>query len=358
MTPLPRWPFVLTGIVVLGIVAVVLWIVFVPQPDVWTDDAYVSVHYASVSPRVAGQVTSVQVEDNQIVKAGQVTVTLDPADFQTAVAGAEAAIARDTAQVTNASADVTRQPPLIGQQEAAVASAEAKLVFSRSDSRRYRTLAATGAGTAQEHQQADTTTRQAEASLHGAQAGLEALKLQMRVLQASVSSSQAAVKADQAKLAQAHLNLGYTTIVVPLDGMVGNRSVQVGDYVSPGTTLLTVVPLDRVYIEANYREEALRHVRSGQPATIHVDAYGFNLRGIVDSVPPATGTTFSPIPPSNATGNFTKIVQRLPVKIVLSPNQPLARLLRVGFSVETTIHTGFEDVVGEQDRQSAPVTAH
>ena len=140
--------------------------------------------------------------------------------------------------------------------------------------------------------------------------------------------------------------------------MVGQKTVQVGDNVSPGATLMTVVPLDAVYIAANYREEDLRHVRSGQRVTIHVDAYDIDLDGVVDSVPPASGATFASIPPNNATGNFTKIVQRLPVKIAVTPGQNLAKLLRVGFSVETTIHTGFENVVDEQSQQSARVTAH
>src|SRR6202035_1100010 len=143
-----------------------------------------------------------------------------------------------------------------------------------------------------------------------------------------------------------------------IDGTVGERSVQVGNYVSPGTTLMTVVPLDQVYIEANYREVDLLHIRSGQPVTIHVDAYRIDLRGTVDSVPPASGVSFAPIAPNNATGNFTKIVQRLPVKIVVASGQPLAKLLRVGLSVETTIHTGLEDVVDEQRRSTNRVTGH
>ena len=154
--------------------------------------------------------------------------------------------------------------------------------------------------------------------------------------------------ADRARLEQAKLDLGYTRIIAQIDGMVGQRSVQVGDYVGPGATIMTVVPLDRLYIDANYRETDLLHVRSGQPVTIHVDAYDLDLRGTVDSVPPASGASFAPIPPNNATGNFTKIVQRLAVKVDVAPGQPEAKLLRVGFSVETTIHTGLEDVVGEQ----------
>ncbi len=355
---LPRWPFALTAVVVAGFIGIVLYIVFAPRPDVWTDDAYVTVHYETVAPRISGQVASVEVDDNQVVKAGQVLVTLDPRDYQTSVKMAEAAIARDTAQVGDATASVVRQPSLITEQEAAVASAQARLAFSQRDQRRYGNLASTGAGTAQQQQQADTTVKQDAASLKSAQAALQATRQQMAVLQAQKSAREGTVQGDQAQLDQARLNLSYTRIVASVDGMVGQRSVEVGNYVAPGATLMTLVPLDRVYVEANYREEDLRHVRSGQHVTVHVDAYNIDLDGVVDSVPPASGAAFAPISPSNATGNFTKIVQRLPVKIVLSPNQAQARLLRVGFSVETTIHTGLEDVVREQQGSSGRITAH
>jgi membrane fusion protein (multidrug efflux system) len=152
--------------------------------------------------------------------------------------------------------------------------------------------------------------------------------------------------------------VSYTRILAPIDGTVGERSVQVGNYVGPGATLMTVVPLDQVYIEANYRETDLLHVRGGHPVTIHLDAHNIDLSGSVDGVPPASGAAFAPIAPNNATGNVTKIVQRLPVKIVVASGQPLAKLLRVGLSVETTIHTGLEDVVDEQRRSTDRVTAH
>jgi membrane fusion protein, multidrug efflux system len=356
--PPPRWPFVLVGLVVAIFAGMVLDIIFRPHPNVRTDDAYVMVHYATIAPRISGQVATVSVDDNDTVKAGQVLATLDPRDNQTAVASAEAALARDSAQFSEVSADVARQPSLIEEQQSAVASARARLAFSQANARRYGNLAVTGAGTVQEHQQADTALQQDQASLDGAQASLEAARRQLDVLTAQRSAAEATVRLDQAQLDQAKLNLSYTRIAAPIDGMVGERSVQVGNYVSPGTTLMTVVPLDQVYIEANYREVALLHVRSGQPVTIHLDAYNIDLRGTVDSVPPASGTSFAPIAPNNATGNFTKIVQRLPVKIVVASGQPLAKLLRVGMSVETTIHTGLEDVVDEQRKSTDRVTGH
>jgi membrane fusion protein (multidrug efflux system) len=358
LAPLPRWPFVLVGLVVAIFAAVVLYIIFRPRPDVWTDDAYVMVHYATIAPRVSGQVATVPVDDNDVVKTGQVLATLDPRDNETALASAEATVARDRSQLDEISTTVSRQPSIIEEQQAAVAAARAKLTFAQDNARRYGNLAATGAGTMQEHQQADTTLQQAQASLDSADASLDAARRQLDGLKAQTSAAQAAVRADEAQLGQARLNLSYTQILAPIDGMVGERSVQVGNYVSPGTTLMTVVPLDQVYIEANYREVHLLHVRSGQLVTVHLDAYNIDLKGTVDSVPPASGAAFAPIAPNNATGNFTKIVQRLPVKIVVTPGQPLAKLLRVGLSVETTIHTGLEDVVDEQRRSSDLVTRH
>jgi membrane fusion protein, multidrug efflux system len=356
--PLPRWPFVVVGLIVAIFAAVVLYIIFRPRPDVWTDDAYVMVHYATIAPRISGQIATVPLDDNDVVKTGQVLATLDPRDRETAVASAEAAVARDRSQFDEISATVSRQPSIVAEQQAAVASARARLAFAQADARRYGNLAATGAGTMQEHQQADTTLQQGQASLDSAEASLDAARRQLDVLKAQRSAAEAAVKADEAQLEQAKLNLSYTRIPAPIDGMVGERSVQVGNYVGPGTTLMTVVPLDQVYIEANYLEVELLHVRSGQPVTIHLDAYDLDLKGTVDSVPPASGAAFAPIAPNNATGNFTKIVQRLPVKIVVTPGQPLAKLLRVGLSVETTIRTGLEDVVDEQRRSSDRVTGH
>jgi len=354
--PLPRWPFVLVGLVVAIFVAVVLYIIFRPRPDVRTADAYVMVHYATIAPRISGQIASVAVDDNDVVKTGQVLATLDRRDNETALASAEAAVARDRSKLDEISATVSRQPSIIEEQQAAVVSARARLAFAQADAHRYGNLATTGAGTVREHQEADSTLQQGQASLDSAEASLDAARRQLDVLKAQRSAAEAVVKADEAQLEQARLNLSYTQIRAPIDGMVGERSVQVGNYVGQGTTLMTVVPLDQVYIEANYLEVDLLHVRSGQPVTIHLDAYDIDLDGTVDSVPPASGAAFAPIAPNNATGNFTKIVQRLPVKIVVTPGQPLAKLLRVGLSVETTIHTGLEDVVYEQRRSTDRVT--
>jgi membrane fusion protein (multidrug efflux system) len=356
--PRPRWPLLLTGLLVATFAAAVLFIIFRPRPNVRTSDAYVMVHYATIAPRISGQIATIPVDDNDNVKTGQVLATLDPRDNETVLESAEAAVARDRSQLDEVSRTVSRQPSIIKQQQAAVTSARAKLAFAQDNARRFGNLSTTGAGSMQEHQQADTTLAQDQAALDSAEASLDAASQQLEVLRARISATEATVKADEARLEQARLNLSYTQITAPVDGMVGERSVQVGNYIGPGTTLMTVVPLDQVYIEANYLEVELLHVRRGQPATIHVDAYDIDLKGMVVNVPAASGAAFAPIAPNNATGNFTKIVQRLPVKIMVTPGQPLAKLLRVGLSVETTIHTGLEDIVGEQSRSSDRVTGH
>jgi len=346
----------LGGVVVLCFVAVVLGIIFIPTKNVWTDDAYVQAHSAVIAPRIAGQVATVEIDDNQMVRRGQVLATLDDRDYRTALNDATAALARDRAQVADALASVDRQPALISEAQARVQALEVQTAFSKTDALRYDHLAATGAGTSQQQQLSNTKWHQDEAELMGASAALSATQHQLDILKARHAAAREIVHADEARVEQARLNLSYTRILAPVDGLVGARSVQVGNYVSPGSTLMAVVPMSAVYIEANYRELALKHVRPGQHVSIHVDAYNITLDGVVDSIPPASGAAFAPIAPENATGNFTKIVQRLPVKIVVTAGQPLANLLRVGFSVETTIHTDFADVVGEQAKTNVPVT--
>jgi membrane fusion protein, multidrug efflux system len=341
----PIWPWLLATAIILAFITVVLVIVFVPSPDVYTDDAYITAHYSTIAPRVSGQVASVDVRDNQMVRQAQVLATLDPRDFQTAVDQAAAQLARDQAQVMNQSALVDRQPSEINQNIAQSEQVRARIVLAEENADRYRNLANSGAGPRQAWQEAESSLRAEQAELAASEAALQASQHQLNVLVAQQAAAEATVQADRAALAQAKLNLSYTRIAAPLNGMVGERSVQVGNFVSPGSALMVVVPFDRIYIEANYRELALRRILPGQPVSIHVDAYDLDLNGVVDSVPPASGAVFQPVAPAEATGNFTKIVQRLPVKILLLPNQPLARLLRLGLSVETTVHTAQASIV-------------
>ncbi len=294
---MPVWPFIVAAVIVLGFVGVVLGSLFLPHSIVGTDDARVDLHFVSVAPRVAGQVVEVAVNDNQPVHTGQLLVRLDERDYQTAVQRAEASLQRDEAQVANTAAQIRRQPALIAQAEAGVPAAQARLELAEQNTRRYRNLAATGAGTQQERQQAESSLRQAQADLVGAQAQTLSAEQQLAILEADRASAQATVREDGAQLAQARLNLSYTRIAAPLDGLVGQRTVQVGDYIAPGGALMTVLPLDAAYIEANYREVALRHVRPGQHVRIHLDAYDIDLDGVVDSLAPATGATFAAVAP-------------------------------------------------------------
>ena len=319
-----------------------------PHPRQKTDDAYVTAHFSTVAPRVAGQVAVLAVTDNQPVKAGQLLLQLDDRDYRAALLQAQAVLQGDEARVEEARAELLRQPAAIRQAEAQVAVADARLQLSSTDAVRYANLAATGAGTVQQRQQAATTRRQNRAELASAEAGRTGQVRQLDALAAAVDAARARVGVDRAQVVQAELNLSYTQVVAPIDGVVDQRQVQVGNYVAPGSPVMVVAPLQSVYVMANYRELALRHMRPGQPVRIHVDAYDVDLRGVVDSLPAASGAAYSPIPPTNATGNFTKIVQRLPVKITFLPGQRLLGLVRVGMSVETVVDTHLEDVVGLQ----------
>jgi membrane fusion protein (multidrug efflux system) len=349
----PRWPWIAAAVVIIGFVAIVLVTIFVPRPNVTTDDARVMAHYATIAPRVSGQINAVLVNDNQMVKAGQVLAVLDDRDYRTAVDMAQAQLDKDLAQAADANASIDRQPSVIDQNDAQVAQAQARVVLAQDNAKRYGNLARSGSGSQQDQQQAQAALHEEQSKVDETRAAVRASQHQVAILGAQHKAALAAVEADRASLAQAKLNLSYTRITAPVDGMIGERSAEPGNYVGPGSALMVVVPLGETYVEANYREVELQHMRPGQPVRVHIDAYDIDLDGIVDSVPPATGALFAPVGPENATGNFTKIVQRLPVKIVFKANQPGLRHLRIGMSVETTVRTGFADVIGTRDTDVA-----
>ena len=346
-------------VVIVGFVVVVLRLIYAPRPVVETEDARVAVHYASVAPRVAAPIIAVKVTDNQTVHAGDPLVQLDPRDYEVAVANAQAIPERDRSHILNISASLKRQPSLVNEEQAKIPGIEARITFAEQNLTRYRNLADTGAGTTQSRQQAVSDLKQAQSDLEAANASVQASQRQMDVFKSEQNSAAEQVKVDEKNLEQAQLNLEYTTVRAPMDGTVGQLSVQLGDYANAGSPLMGLVPLNEVYIEANYLESELRHVLPGQPVKIHLDAYNLDINGVVDGIAPASGATFSAIPPENATGNFTKIVQRLSVKILVLPDQPLAKLLRVGMNVETAIDTHLTDAVAAQQRagaQASPVT--
>ncbi|MEE1923508.1 HlyD family secretion protein [Pseudomonas sp. 148P] len=314
-----------------------------------TNDAYVSADYTVVAPKVAGFIKDVLVDDNQRVQAGQLLATIDDRDYQAALDAAQAQLLVARAQSADARATLERQAALIAQADAAVKAAQAEAAFADHEVTRYSRLAEQGAGTVQNAQQARSGVDQARARLANAQAALLATRKQVDILEAQVASADGQLKRAEAGLEKANLDLSYTRIVAPMDGMVGERALRVGAYVNPGARLLSVVPLNRAYVLGNFQETQLTHVQPGQPVNISVDTFsGETLRGHVESIAPATGVTFAAVKPDNATGNFTKVVQRIPVKIVFDADQPLLERLRVGMSVEATIDTRGDVLAGKE----------
>jgi membrane fusion protein (multidrug efflux system) len=304
-----------------------------------TDDAYVKADSTIIAPKVSGYIAQVLVNDNQPVTAGQLLAQIDDRDFRAALDQAEADVAASEAAVRNLDAQIALQQPIIEQGAADVAAAEANLKFAQEEQARYDGLMKTGSGTVQRAQQTDAALRASSAQSQRAKSGLLAAERKVDVL--TTERARATAQRDRARAVQqqAALNLSYTRVIAPVGGTVGARSLRVGQFVQAGTQLMAVVPLDAVYVVANFKETQLTHVRSGQPVELTIDSFhGTKLKGHVDSLSPASGLEFALLPPDNATGNFTKIVQRIPVKIVLN-DQSLNGLLRPGMSAEPTINT-------------------
>ncbi|EJB03655.1 multidrug resistance efflux pump [Rhizobium leguminosarum bv. trifolii WSM597] len=304
-----------------------------------TDDAYVKADYTTVAPKVAGYIRHVLVNDNDPVKSGQVLARIDDRDFQAALSQARAAVKAAEAAVANIDAQIALQQSVIGQAKATIDASQASLDFAVSDAARSARLITSGAGTQSRAEQSQSARDQAVAAVERDRAALVAAENKVPVLE--TQRQQAIAERDRAAAAaqQAELNLSYTDIVAAVDGTVGARSIRVGQYVTSGTQLMAVVPLHAVYVVANFKETQLTHVRPGQPVEIKVDSFpDMAIKGHVDSVSPASGLEFSLLPPDNATGNFTKIVQRIPVKIVID-DEALSGLLRSGMSVEPEIDT-------------------
>ena len=304
-----------------------------------TDDAYVKADSTIISPKVSGYIAQVLVGDNQPVKAGDLLAMIDDRDFKAALDQAHADVAASEAAVRNLDAQISLQQPIIEQGTADVAATEANLKFAQEEQARYDGLMKTGSGTVQRAQQTDAALRASNAQLQHSKSGLLAAQRKVDVLTTERAKAVAQLDRARAVEAQAALNLSYTRITAPVDGTVGARSLRVGQYVQAGTQLMAVVPLDAVYVVANFKETQLTHVRNGQPVEIRIDSFhNTRLTGHVDSLSPASGLEFALLPPDNATGNFTKIVQRVPVKIVLDDHN-LTGLLRPGMSAEPTINT-------------------
>ena len=340
---LPWRPVLLAGAAIIGLAVAgqLGWNYWtVGRFDVSTDDAYVQADTTVIAPKVSGYLQDVLVTDNQPVKAGQPLARIDDRDYAVAVEQAKADVTAAQADVANVEASLDMQQAVIAQARSTVEVDRANLTFTQQDNDRYSSLARTGAGSVQNEQQAVSKLQIAQSTLQRDTAAVTAAERRMEMLRAQLAKAGAVLAHDRAVQDQAVLNLSYATIVAPVDGVVGNRTLRPGQYVQAGTQLMAVVPVHGVYIVANFKETQLTDVHAGQPVAIDVDTFpGTMVKGHVDSIAPASGQEFALLPPDNATGNFTKIVQRIPVKITLDAGDPLAGRLRPGMSVTPTIDT-------------------
>ncbi len=351
-----------------------------------TDDAQIDGYVNPISSRVAGYITHAYVDDNQYVKAGTLLAEIDPRDYQVALESAKATLANDAAaaaasqvnipvttvntasQVTSAEADVNNARAGVSAAEKQLAAAEASLVQAQAnhakaqdDVDRYKQLVDKQEIAEQQYTQAVETAQgaaagvdaaraaveiaqaqvtQAQARLNQALAGLDSARTgpdQVRIQRSRALAAAALVAKSRAAVDQAQLNLNYTRIVAPVDGVIAKRSAQAGEYVTPGQQLLAVVPLDDIWVTANFKETQLKNMRPGQPVKIYVDAFGRDYSGRVESMAGGTGAVFSLLPPENATGNYVKVVQRLPIRIRFASGQDPAHQLRPGMSVEPKV---------------------
>jgi membrane fusion protein (multidrug efflux system) len=305
-----------------------------------TDDAYVKADNTTVAPKVSGYLHEVLVGDNEHVRAGQVLARIDQRDFNVALDQARADVAAAHAAILSKQAQLGVQLAVIDAARATVDVDKAAVTFAAQENKRYTDLASTGFGSVQNAQQAQARNAGAEAAIARDTANLASAVKQVDLLKAEIVQTNAALARAQALQSQAELNLEYTSIVAPIDGVVGNRSLRVGQFVQAGTQLMSVVPAAGAYVVANFKETQLTDVRKGQAVEIAVDTFpGQIVHGHVDSIAPASGQEFALLPPDNATGNFTKVVQRIPVKIALELDVGSAVELRPGMSVIPTIET-------------------
>jgi membrane fusion protein (multidrug efflux system) len=332
-------------IMAVGILAVigVTWFAY----DWWTvgrfiestDDAYIGGDVTTIAPKVAGFISQLAVTDNQPVHAGDLLVKLDDRDYRASLAKTDAAVALAQATLVNLEATRHLQESVIAQARAEIGATDAETTRTRDDQSRFQKLLVTGAVSTQSSQQADTSFKQAEAAGQKAQAALDAAQRQLDVIGTQKLQAQAALDAAIAERDLAQLNVSYTELRAPVDGVVGNRSAQTGAYATTGSQLISLVPAHGLWIDANYKESQLGRMHPGSPATLEIDSLPGNVRhGHVVSIAPATGAQFSVLPPENATGNFTKIVQRVTVRIVLDDESAALGRLRPGLSVTAKVN--------------------
>ncbi len=305
-----------------------------------TDDAYVKADLSVISAKVAGNITAVPIKENAAVKAGDTLAQIDVRDYQIAVDAARNKLGTQEATIQRLRQQAIAQGAVIDQAKAQVLSSKASSVRAIADFDRAQTLARQEFGSVQRLDQARADRDQSQAAVKAAEAAQASAEANLTVLNAQVREAEGVRAELQTSVDKALLDLSYTTVKAAFDGIVGNKAVQVGQYVQPGTRLLALVPLDTAYIEANYKETQLDRIRPGQPADVAVDAAdGRVFHGVVESIAPASGAQYSLLPPENATGNFTKIVQRVPVRIRVEGDAIRQGALRPGLSVVTYVNT-------------------
>jgi membrane fusion protein (multidrug efflux system) len=319
-----------------------------------TDDAYLQSDVSVISPKIEGYIKKVKVADNQQVTEGAILFVIDDRDFKAKVAQAEAAVALEEASVATYDSRLKLQQAMIDQAAAVVQSSEADLARMEQDYKRYSMLMTSDFASRQRFEQAEADARKAEAALAKSRAAFAGEQNQLSVLRSQQREEQAKLQQARANLQLAQNDLDNTVIRAPISGVAGNRAGQVGQYVKAGTQLLSLVPLSHLYVTANFKETQLTGMRPGQIAQVSVDAYPDRpLEGRVESFAPGSGAEFSLLPPDNATGNFTKIVQRVPVRIALPDSDPLNGFLRPGLSVTVTVDTRKAGAAGTGPEQAA-----
>jgi membrane fusion protein (multidrug efflux system) len=307
---------------------------------VTTDDAYVRANNTVMGAKIAGHISKVAVGDNMRVGAGNVVFEIDDGDYRLAVESARARVATQEATIARIGRQVMAQDSAVEQAKSQLVSAEAGIKRAEADFGRQESLSSKGFASKATFDVSQAGRDQALASVQGAKAALDAAVAQVDVVKAQKAEAEGQLQELRAALAKAVRDLSFTVVRAPVDGTFANRIVNVGDYVQPGQRLANVVPLDDVYIDANYKETQLGRLKAGQPVSITVDAVsGRTIKGIVDSLAPASGSVFTLLPPDNATGNFTKVVQRVPVRIRVPFSVARENLLRPGMSVITTVNT-------------------
>jgi membrane fusion protein, multidrug efflux system len=325
-----------------------------------TDDAYVRANNTTLGARVAGHVAAILPGDNVVVRTGDVIFRIDDGDYRIAVDAVRTKIATQQATIDRIGRQVTAFQSAVEQARAQLASADAGLKRAGLDYDRQQALSAKGFASRATFEVSEAGRDQGAAAVKSAQAAYDAARDNVEVTKAQQEEARAQLAELQTSLAKAERDLDFTLVRAPVDGTFSNRLVSTGDYIVVGQRLGNVVPLDDVFIDANFKETQLKRIRPGQPVTISVDAYGHRkFAGFVDSIAPAAGSVFTLLPPDNATGNFTKIVQRLPVRIRVPKDVARQNLLRAGMSVYTTVDTrkGAVDADNSDDLD-APAATH